>query len=283
MAKLSLKSFAKVNVGLQILNKRADGLHNINTLFQEIDLYDNIIMRKKKSGCHFITNVKWLKNDKSNLCIQAWEKMQDYFEIDGISINLDKKIPPGSGLGGGSSNAATILKGLRRLYNLDVKDGQLEKLAVEIGADVPFFVKGGLQVGGGVGDQLKQLCGSIKGMILLVIPNLHIDTFWAYKNYNKKILDDAKERVNFPSLLGKQPVPYELFENDFETIVVPAYPEIGKIKEVFRAHRARLTSLSGSGSTVYGIFDNEADLRSAESHFSPTYKTLIANPRSDRI
>ena len=115
-----MQSFAKVNIGLQIRNKRQDGFHNIHTVFQELDLHEIIVLKLKDSECQFTSNVDWLNNDLSNLCVSAWRRLKDLFNIGGISINLTKKIPPGSGLGGGSSNAATILKGLARLYNLDI-------------------------------------------------------------------------------------------------------------------------------------------------------------------
>ncbi len=282
MNTLSLKSFAKVNIGLQILDKNSDGYHNINTVFQEIELHDTINLKKQDSGCHFSTNVEWLKDEKSNLCVMAWEKMSNIFGIGGVSIYLDKKIPAGSGLGGGSSNAATVLKGLRKLYNLNIIDTKLEELSIALGADVPFFIQGGLQLGEGIGERLTKLNGCIKGIYLLVIPNIHIDTGWAYKKY-KNFLQTSKEQVNFASFLGRDFVPLELFENDFETIVVPAYPEIGKIKDSFRNQNVRFTSLSGSGSTVYGIFDNDVDVISAESYFSLSYNTFISRPRTDRM
>ena len=282
MNRISLKSYAKLNLSLKILNKRPDGYHNIFTIFQEIDLNDKIIIEKKKSGCDFSTNVDWLYNNSSNLCVKAWEKMVEEFGIGGADIYLNKQIPAGSGLGGGSSNAAVVLKGLRRIYSLNIPDSDLEKLAVDIGADVPFFIKGGLQTGEGIGDRLKQIHSKMKGTCLLVIPDIHIDTAWAYDKC-KKILHTPRDQLNFARLLDKGKMPFELFENDFETIVVPAYPEIGQIKETMLNHGVKHTSLSGSGSTVYGIFDDEADAISAESSFPTSYKTFIVHPRSGSL
>ena len=279
MNRILLESFAKLNINLKILNKREDGYHNISTIFQEIDLSDKIIIKKKKSGCDFSTNADWLKNDKSNLCIKAWEKMVKEFGVGGAIIYLDKRIPAGSGLGGGSSNAAAVLKGLRQLYSINTLDEDLEKIASEIGADVPFFIKGGLQIGEGVGDQLRKIESLIKGFYLLVIPEIHIDTKWAY-NKCKKILQSTSEKVNFARFLERGETPFELFENDFETIVVPAYPEIGEIKEKLLNQGVRYASLSGSGSTVYGIFDDESNAISAESYFSSKYTTFITYPRA---
>tara|TARA_B000000460_G_scaffold190432_1_gene137555 strand:- start:269 stop:901 length:633 start_codon:yes stop_codon:yes gene_type:complete len=207
----------------------------------------------------------------------AWQKMVDVFGLGGVSIELEKRIPAGGGLGGGSSNAATILKGLRKLYELDVSDDELETIGIDLGADVPFFIKGKTQIGDGVGEILKPIETIINGSYLLVAPDLHIDTKWAYGEF-KNILDRSNELVNFPGFIRKGIIPFELFENDFEAIVVPAYPEIGQIKNSLRVHGARFASLSGSGSTVFGVFDEDADAKSAESHFSSRYNTFITNP-----
>ncbi|MBT7515309.1 MAG: 4-(cytidine 5'-diphospho)-2-C-methyl-D-erythritol kinase [Candidatus Marinimicrobia bacterium] len=269
-----LKSKAKVNIGLQIRDRRPDGYHTIHTLFQELDFHDIITLEKRESGCGFSSNVDWLKNDDSNLCVKAWRKMGDVFGIGGISIQLEKRIPAGGGLGGGSSNAATVLKGLRQLYELDLSDDELESLSVDLGADVPFFIRGGLQSGDGIGEVLKPLKPRIDGCFLCVVPDLYIDTKWAYGQV-KNILDKPKDLVNFTGFIQKVNIPFELFENDFEAIVVPAYPEIGHIKNSLRAHGARFASLSGSGSTVYGIFDEEVDAKLAKSQIFSHYNTFI--------
>ena len=277
MKSYTIKSYAKVNVGLQILNERPDGYHNINTVFQELDFYDTIELKKKDKGCEFHSNVEWLRNDSTNLCIHAFEKLSEEYDIGGISINLVKQIPSGGGLGGGSSNAAAILKGLCHLYSIDPIYEKLLKIALHLGADVPFFLKGGLQIASGIGERLVEVSGSISGVYLLIIPKFKIDTRWAYKSF-KKFLQRPKVKVNFADLLERDETPFELFENDFESIAIPAYPEIATIKEKLWSCRPKFVSLSGSGSTVFGIFDNEADAKSAESLFSHRYSTFIANP-----
>jgi 4-diphosphocytidyl-2-C-methyl-D-erythritol kinase len=242
-----------------------------------LDFHDTIRLEKRDSCCQFSSNVDWLAKDDSNLCVKAWQKMVDVFGLGGVSIELEKRIPAGGGLGGGSSNAATILKGLRKLYELDVSDHELETMGIDLGADVPFFIKGKTQIGDGIGEILKPIETIINGCYLLVAPDLHIDTKWAYGEF-KNILDKPNEIVNFLGFIRKEIIPFELFENDFEAIVVPAYPEIGQIKNSLRAHGARFASLSGSGSTVFGVFDKDADAKSAESHFSSRYNTFITNP-----
>ena len=272
-----IKSYAKINFGLQILNQREDGFHNINTIFQELDLCDTIELQKNNHGCEFSSNVDWLKNDNSNLCVSAWKKLSENYDIGGVSIKLDKKIPTGGGLGGGSSNAATIIKGLCRLYAIEPTYDELISISMDLGADVPFFLKGGLQSASGIGGDLTCLPGYINGTYLLVVPDFKIDTSWAYNSY-KKILEGPKEEINFAKLLKRDRVPFKLFENDFESIVVPAYPEIAKIKEQLWSCGPKFVSLSGSGSTVYGIFDDETEAKSAESLFPSSYTTFFANP-----
>ena len=277
MKSYTIKSYAKVNFGLQILNERPDGYHNISTVFQELDFYDTIELKKKDNGCEFRSNVNWLRNDSTNLCVLAFKKFSEQYDVGGISINLVKKIPSGGGLGGGSSNAAAILKGLCHLYSIEPIYENLSKIALHLGADVPFFLKGGMQIASGIGEQLVEMNGSINGVYLLIIPKFKINTKWAYKSM-KKFLDRSKVEVNFADLLKRDKTPFKLFENDFESIVIPAYPEIATIKEKLWSLRPKFVSLSGSGSTVYGIFDDEAEAKSAESLFSHRYSTFIANP-----
>ena len=274
---LTLKSRIKVNVGLKIGNKRKDGLHNIHTLFQELDIYDTIYLKKIDTGCHFTSNVDWLKNNADNLCVKSWLTMSSLFEMKGISIHLEKKIPSGSGLGGGSSNAATILKGLNTLYRLNLSSKRLELIGSSIGADVPFFIKGGTQLGDGIGADLTRIDKSVNGSYLLVIPSFQISTAWAYKE-SKLLLQGFTKNVNFKRLIERDNISFNLFKNDFESVIVPSYPEIGSIKEDLRASGARYASLSGSGSTVYAIFDDEVDAKSAESQFNKSHITFITKP-----
>ena len=280
MNKVIINSNAKVNIGLKILKERDDGYHNIVTVFQEINLFDIISISKKSKGCDFNSNATWLINDKTNLCVIAYEAMKNKFDIDGVVIDLTKNIPKGSGLGGGSSNAACIMKGIRELYSLNISDKELEEIASQIGADVPFFIRGSIQLGEGIGDRLTPLKINISGKYLIIIPDTEIDTSWAYSKF-KNDLDSSILPINFASLSNEKTISLDklkFFENDFESIVVPTYPEIGKIKEALHALGAGFASLSGSGSTVFGIFNDDVSLDKALSYFSPKYKTFIANP-----
>ena len=280
MKKIVINSNAKVNIGLRVLKKKINGYHDIVTIFQEIDFFDIITLTKNPYGCSFNSNVDWLKNDEDNLCIAAYRLMQKKYGIGGVNIDLNKKIPAGSGLGGGSSNAASVMKGSCELYSLNIPKNELEHLAISIGADVPFFINGSIQLGEGAGEKLTPLKNKVRGKYLIIMPDIVINTSWAYSQF-KNGLDTSVSSINFASLLNKKTTSFnklKLIENDFESIVIPAYPEIGEIKQKLCAFGAQYASLSGSGSTVFGIFNDEALLEKASSYFTPKYNTFISSP-----
>ena len=273
-------SFSKVNIGLKVLNQRDDGYHNIYTIFQELNFGDSIYIEKRDQGCKIISNVDWIPTDKSNICFKAYNEIKKEFsKVKGLCLKIEKKIPTGSGLGGGSANAAAVLKGINKIYKLKLTASKLEQIARKIGADVPFFIKGKTQLGEGVGEKLTQLHNTIIGTYLLVIPKFSISTEWAYSIIKNK-LNDQDKKVNFSSFFNGDYSSLQIFENDFERIVIPAYPEIGAIKIKLLKLGARFVSLSGSGSTVYGIFDDEASAKEAELLFNPSHQTFLGTPQS---
>ena len=275
---LKLKTGAKINIGLRIVSQRKDGYHNISTVFQELKYGDELRIRKLDRECQFSSNSDWLKNDYTNLCVQTWIKMKKLFStIKGVDIKLKKQIPTGAGLGGGSSNAAGIIKGLNIIYKLDLTETQMKSIALSLGSDVSFFIKGGTQYGEGTGEKLSILPHPASGTVLLVTPDVHIDTSWAYSMIKNK-LDYIDKSPNFASLLQENLFPVEIFKNDFEKIVFPAYPKIGEIKAALIDLGAVYASLSGSGSTVYGIFKNESIASSARLYFDSLYHTIVTSP-----
>ena len=272
-------SYSKVNIGLKVLNKRSDGYHNIYTVFQELNFGDTIKIEKKSNDCAIELNIDWIPTGESNICYQAYEALKiEYPDLGGVSINISKKVPIGSGLGGGSANAAAVLKGINDLYCNNLSDIELEKIGSRIGADVAFFIKGGTQLGEGIGDKLTSLKRCVKGTYLLVIPDINISTSWAYSKLKNK-LNSNLIIPSFESFFSEENSSLKIFENDFERIVVPAYPEIGAIKHKLYELGAKFASLSGSGSTVYGIFDKDAFALEAESFFRLSHQTILAKPK----
>ena len=275
---MEINSYAKINLGLHILNKRQDSLHNIITVFQEIDFYDQISIEKSDDFI-FETNVDWL-DKKNNTCIQAFEATKEKFpNISNIKINLVKNIPTSAGLGGGSSNGTAVLKGMNELFALKMSQDELIELSKKISADSPFFVNGGLQVGEGTGRDLSPVESNLNGVyILLVMPDIKIDT----KNAYKKCLLKDKTNIKFAGMLGElknYDLSSELFYNDFEVYVFKTHPEIGKIKLKILDLGAQYASLSGSGSTVFGIFSNKQDALKAHQFFSLHFSTIVTNPK----
>ena len=278
MDSITLKSHAKVNIGLRVLNLRPDGYHNLHTIFQELDFHDTITLTKSESNSKFTASIKDFPLDKSNTCHKAFITLkQEFSELGGVQIHVDKHIPQGAGLGGGSSNGAAVLKGLNQLYELGLVANDLEQLAMKIGADVPFFIRGGCQLGEGIGEKLTPIARLLDYTILLVLPSFSISTSWAYKSI-KNGLDVEGKKANFADLFRRDIIPFELFKNDFERIVIPAHPEIGKIKDALLENGARYASLSGSGSTVFGMFDEDTAASAAESVLPSNTRTILTQP-----
>jgi len=281
--KLRINSYAKINLGLKILNKRSDNYHNIHSIFAQINLSDIIIFSpaKKFSLSSNGPECSKMPLDKSNLISKSYQfiKNKNKTVPSEYSIHVIKNIPLGSGLGGGSSNAATVLKSLNKLWNLNYNSKNLENIASKIGADVPFFINGGLQLVEGIGDQLFLLDSTILKTykFILVIPPIHISTSWAYTKLNKR-LHTVNNHTKFSPLSKSRK--WELFENDFEDVIHEAYPEISKIKDNLNRIGALYAGLSGSGSTVFGVFDNFQNIESNLKDFYP-YQTFIAHPISD--
>tara|TARA_B100000745_G_C20146909_1_gene393300 strand:+ start:1263 stop:2111 length:849 start_codon:yes stop_codon:yes gene_type:complete len=279
---LTVNSYAKINIGLKIINQRIDSYHNIETVFQEVQFHDIITIKKINEGYKISSNKVDFPMESSNTCVQAYLRLKKEFpKLKGVKIHINKNIPMGSGLGGGSSNAASTIIGINNLYDIGLTTPQLKNISQDIGADVPFFIEGGIQHGQGIGDKLTPLKIKLPYTILLVFPNNTVNTRWAYSQIRNK-LEIPIKAVNFADLMEKEMIPFQLFENDFEKIVFSTYPEIGLIKSKLLKNNARFASLSGSGSTVFGFFNDEADAISAELLFSKSFKTIITQSLSSR-
>ena len=192
------------------------------------------------------------------------------------AIHLKKIIPIGGGLGGGSSNAATVLRALNKLWKINFSPNKMEKLGAELGADIPFFVRGGFQLAEGIGEKLSpQNDHTLHGLhFLLIIPPFHISTPDAYRLLNKP-LRPVENHSKFAPV--SEPVNWQLFDNDFEKVFRKTYPEIGNIKENLQSPGALYAGLSGSGSTVFGVFDNLKTAELTREDFS-RYQTFLTSP-----
>tara|TARA_B100000427_G_scaffold44824_1_gene33044 strand:+ start:234 stop:1088 length:855 start_codon:yes stop_codon:yes gene_type:complete len=274
----SIKSYAKVNLGLKILELLPDNYHSIFTIMQEIDLYDNIEIFPNKSQkltiqCEGSIEVP---NNSENLCMKAAQLIVNNYNINcGLNIALYKNIPTGSGLGGGSSNAAAVLCALNNMFELNISNQRLHDLAFELGCDIPFFINGGIQISEGKGEKLTKLNIDLSNyFILLIHPKFNVSTKWAY-SFFKNNLPNTFDCDKFRSFQASPD--WELFENDFENIIKSTYPEVVKIRKMLESQSSLFVSLSGSGSTMFGVFKNFLKADIAYQKFK-TYNCHIVQP-----
>ena len=275
MKSLCIKSPCKVNLGLKILDQRPDGYHNISSIFIQLNLYDLLEFNKSNQLSINFNNPDI--SNKSNSVKKAVDYISNYCNIDiKCQIHIQKNIPIGGGLGGGSSNAAYTLIALNRLYDLNLSNSILKKIAAKIGSDVTFFIEGGIKKISKSGDVINDInFPSIKNkFFVLVMPDFSISTQWAYSKV-KKHLHGRINHHKFPPLDGK--VDWTLFENDFEHIVCLTYPKILDIKKTLYDTGALYSGLSGSGSTMFGIYN---DIQGAEKaiYSIKEYHTHITSP-----
>ncbi|MCH2391072.1 MAG: 4-(cytidine 5'-diphospho)-2-C-methyl-D-erythritol kinase [Nitrospinales bacterium] len=258
--KLKFKTPAKVNLGLHVHGKREDGFHELETIFQMVSLFDDVELELLSSGIKLECDTPGIPTDDTNLVCKAALLLRKSYQVEGkgVSIRLKKKIPFGAGLGGGSGNAAGVLMGLNRLWDLNIEREKLFTLAAELGSDVPFFLTSPCALGKGRGERLKVLEPCSKFQVLLVFPGFPIATSWVYQNLRLKLT----KRPNNISILRKNlslsditSLGSQLY-NDLESVVIQKFPEVKVVKDELWAWGALGVLLSGSGSTVFGIFDD---------------------------
>ncbi len=250
---------AKINIGLNIIEKRIDGFHNIETLFYPIGLSD-ILEINKSNKLEFKNTGLTVENNKleSNLCYKAYQLLNDDYDLGSINIHLHKIIPFGAGIGGGSSDATFTLKLLNSLFDLKLHNTQLQKYAEKIGSDCSFFLLNKPAFAVEKGNILTKSDLNLKGYFLVLIhPGIHVNTAIAYSNVTpKKPEKSLAELINIPIKNWKGKL-----VNDFEESVFKNYPELRVIKEELYTQGAIYASMSGSGSAVYGIFKDEINLK----------------------
>ncbi len=255
---LETKAYAKINLGLLIHGRRADGYHEIETVFHRINLYDELRL-ELSDRISMETNNPDIPSDESNLCWQAAALLNDAARTrHGVRIFLTKNIPAGAGLGGGSTDAAAVLRLLPGLWSLSVSEQKIAGCGLRLGSDVPYFLGSSSAHGTGRGEQLEFFHLEFPYAIVVCFPGIHVSTQWAYGQlgrFTKREQGRLKELVlaGMPDL-GNH---CYLFRNDFEEPVFRRYPEIAAIKKSLLDAGALCASLSGSGSSVYGLFADD--------------------------
>ncbi|MFH1867611.1 MAG: 4-(cytidine 5'-diphospho)-2-C-methyl-D-erythritol kinase [Candidatus Omnitrophota bacterium] len=262
MNSITLNAPAKINLYLEIINKRKDGYHNIETIFQKIDLCDNLKVSIIPRGISLTCNYPHIPTHRGNLAYKAAYLMKKEFGLrEGLHIDLKKKIPVAAGLGGGSSDAASVIIAVNRLFNLNISAKKLILLAKSIGADVPFFVSGhNCASGKGIGERLKEVRSRYSFYILLLLPKLRIYTKTIYSKVSFPLTKTGLNVNIIARILSgrKSSKKSDFLYNRLEDVVLSAYPIVKKGKEVLSLYTDR-TLLSGSGPTIFALFDKRKE------------------------
>lgn len=277
MDKINVKALAKINLGLDVVRKREDGYHEVRMIMQTIHLYDQLLIEKtKERGIQITANLDFLPTDESNLIYKAAKLLQDTYEMkEGVSVKLQKYIPIAAGMAGGSTDAAAVLYGMNELFHLGIKRQRLMELGVKIGADVPYCLMRGTALAEGIGEKLKSLPPVPKCPVLIAKPGIGVSTKYVYENLK---LDEQTKHPNIYAQLDAIRK-HDLhgiaahMGNLLETVTIPKYPVIDEIKRCMMDNGALVSMMSGSGPTVFGLFEEE---RTAQEAYSQMRKSNLA-------
>ena len=258
---MKLRAYAKINLGLDVLRRREDGYHDVKMIMQTIQMYDMLEMEKSEQpGIHLTTNLSYIPVNENNLVYKAVKLLMDQYRIEeGITISLNKFIPVAAGMAGGSSDAAAALVGVNRMFQLGLTRQQLMELGVKIGADVPYCVMRGTALAEGIGEKLTALPPMPQCYVLIGKPGISVSTKFVYTNLNlgpdthHPDIDGMIQALQDGDLYGIT----DRMENVLESVTIPAYPVIETIKDHMKAHGAVNAMMSGSGPTVFGIFEDK--------------------------
>ena len=258
---MKLRAFAKINLGLDVIRRREDGYHEVRMIMQTIQLYDQLEMEKKNiPGIDLTTNLSYIPVNENNLVYKAAKLLMDQYHIrEGVSIDLNKFIPVAAGMAGGSSDAAATLVGMNKLFHLGLSKEELMKIGVKIGADVPYCIMRGTALSEGIGEKLTPLSPMPSCYILIGKPGISVSTKFVYTNLK------LNEHTKYPDIDGMLQALKQQdlrgitdrMENVLESVTIPAYPVIEEIKNHMKEHGALNALMSGSGPTVFGIFDDK--------------------------
>lgn len=261
---LTLPSFAKINLSLRVSGRRTDGYHEIRTVFQTVTLHDQLTLEALPDGrFELACDTDGIPVGETNLIWRAAVALREAFGVRaGARVRLQKRIPVGGGLGGGSSNAAITLLGLSHLWEIQTGRDELAKIGGRLGADVPFFLTGGKALGMGRGTEIQPLADGPHFHLLIVTPLIAVSTAQAYAALDAPALTKAESAANLP--ISRESLDFsdslrQGLVNDFEPVVFRLYPEIERARDALLHAGARGALLSGSGASVFGVFDSQED------------------------
>jgi 4-diphosphocytidyl-2-C-methyl-D-erythritol kinase len=259
MQRIEIDAHAKINLSLDVINKRFDGYHNVKMIMQTVELCDKVLINRIDKGIQLKVIKAWLPENARNIAYKAAGMMIEKYKIkSGVSINIEKNIPVSAGLAGGSADAAAVLKGMNELFDLSATPAELIEIAVSLGADVPYCLRGGTAIAEGIGEKLTEIKQLRPLDILIVKPNINVSTRWVYENLNIEEIIKRPDTEMLAANIENDEI--EVFAkntvNVLETVTVGKYPVIRDIKDLMIENGAVGSIMSGSGPSVFGIFDD---------------------------
>lgn len=264
MDKIELKAYGKINIGLDVIRKREDGYHDLDMIMQTVGVYDDVIISRKDGTQTYeievSTDADVLPNDKGNLAFMAAKVLMEAYDIKAkVKIHINKRIPIAGGMAGGSADCAAVLRGVNQLFQLGLTDEQLQEYGVKLGADVPYCIVGGTKRAQGIGEILTDLPTLPKCYVIIAKPDAFVSTKFVYSHIrpaqieNHPDIDGIIESIKAGDLYGM----CEKIANVMEDVTIPEYPIIQKVKDILKSNGAVNALMSGSGPTVFGIYDDE--------------------------
>ena len=264
MDKIELKAYGKINIGLDVIRKREDGYHDLDMIMQTVGVYDDVIITREDGTQTYeievSTDADILPNDKGNLAFMAAKVLMEAYDIKSkVKIHINKRIPIAGGMAGGSADCAAVLRGVNKLFQLGLTDEQLQEYGVKLGADVPYCIVGGTKRAQGIGEILTDLPTPPKCYVIIAKPDAFVSTKFVYSHIrpaqieNHPDIDGIIESIKAGDLYGM----CEKIANVMEDVTIPEYPIIQKVKDILKSNGAVNALMSGSGPTVFGIYDDE--------------------------
>ena len=264
MDKIELKAYGKINIGLDVIRKREDGYHDLDMIMQTVGVYDDVIISREDGTQTYeievSTDADILPNDKGNLAFMAAKVLMEAYDIKAkVKIHINKRIPIAGGMAGGSAECAAVLRGVNQLFQLGLTDEQLQEYGVKLGADVPYCIVGGTKRAQGIGEILTDLPTPPKCYVIIAKPDAFVSTKFVYSHIrpaqieNHPDIDGIIESIKAGDLYGM----CEKIANVMEDVTIPEYPIIQKVKDILKSNGAVNALMSGSGPTVFGIYDDK--------------------------
>ncbi len=275
LSELKIRGRAKVNLSLDVLRRREDGYHEVRMIMQQVDLYDEITLREMEDGIKLECNCGFIPVDEGNIAYRAAKLIKETYHIKkGIYIYIDKNIPVAAGLAGGSTNAAAVLLGLNRLWNLGARKEELMALGLKLGADVPFCILGGAALAEGIGEKLTAIQGLENTWVVLCKPNIGVSTADVYKGLDINNIQQHPDTERIMDALCRKDIQAVAgnLRNVLEQVTEQMHPIVRDIKRRMLEYNALGSIMSGSGPTVFGLYKDYNKAKSAYDNLNKVYK-----------